>query len=318
MSHNQYDQSEKIVRLIHGIFGIHPTYRAFHASGALYRGKFQASDQAKTYTRALHLQGTEIPVTVRFSYGGGDPEAAPKQTVGMATKFYLPDGRVTDLIMLNAPTFPAKNVEDLVGLIECFDPATHKPDQEKLGAFLAAHPASAAALGLRKSLPSPVSFAETMYHAIHVFRFVNAEGKVTIGKYHWKPRAGERGQSIEELQKNPIDHLFEEIKERVAKQPVEFDLLLEIGLEGDPVDDPTVLWPVERERVLLGTIRLSAATSTEEIGDPIMLHDPTRVTDGIELTEDPIVHARRGAYDVSVADRTGGWHSCPFSKVAGA
>jgi len=318
MPHSQYDQSEKIVRLIHGIFGIHPTYRAFHASGALYRGTFQAEDVAKRYTRALHLQGTEIPVTVRYSLGGGDPEAAPKQTVGMATKFYLPDGRVTDLVMLNASSFPARTVEELVALLECFDPETHKPDQPKLGAFLASHPASAAALTLRKSLPAAVSFAQTAYHAIHAFRFVNADGEATIGKYHWQPLAGESGQSVEELQSKPNEYLFDEMKQRIAEGPVSFQLVLEIGQDGDPEDDPTQLWPAGREKIVLGTLRLSALTSTEEIGDPVMLHDPTRVTDGVELTEDPIVHARRGAYDVSVADRTGGWHSCPFSRIARA
>jgi len=317
MPHSQYAQSEKIVRLIHGIFGIHPTYRAFHASGALFRGTFQANENAKRYSRAIHLQGSTVPVTVRYSLGGGDPEAAPKQTVGMATKFYLPDGRVTDLVMLNASSFPARNVEELVALLECFDPDTHKPDQAKLGAFLAGHPASAAALALRKTLPAAVSFGQTAYHAIHAFRFINAEGKTTLAKYHWLPLSGEAGQSVEELQAKPNEYLFDEMKARVEAAPVSFDLVLELGQDGDPGDDPTLLWPSDRERVVIGRLTLTAPTSVEEIGDPILLHDPTRVTDGVELTEDPIVHARRGAYDVSVADRTGGWHSCPFSKVAG-
>ena len=38
-----------------------------------------------------------------------------------------------------------------------------------------------------------------------------------------------------------------------------------------------------------------------------MVHDPTRVTDGIETSDDPILHARRGIYETSVAHRTGGW-----------
>jgi catalase len=48
-------------------------------------------------------------------------------------------------------------------------------------------------------------------------------------------------------------------------------------------------------------------TSVEEIGDPVMMHDPTRLTDGIEASDDPILAARRGIYEVSVAHRTGGW-----------
>jgi hypothetical protein len=39
-----------------------------------------------------------------------------------------------------------------------------------------------------------------------------------------------------------------------------------------------------------------------------MMHDPTAVTDGIEVSpDDQIVAVRRGAYLASVAQRTGGW-----------
>ena len=48
-------------------------------------------------------------------------------------------------------------------------------------------------------------------------------------------------------------------------------------------------------------------TTVEEIGDPAMLHDPTRLTDGIEASDDAILAVRRGIYEVSVAHRTGGW-----------
>ena len=55
-----------------------------------------------------------------------------------------------------------------------------------------------------------------------------------------------------------------------------------------------------------------------------MLQDPTRGTDGIELTDDPILAARRGICDASVARCTGGWKGrqaateragCPFKGV---
>jgi catalase len=317
MPHSQYDQSEKLLGLIHGIFGIHPTYRSFHAAGAIYRGSFTATPEAKVYTRAIHMQGDRIPVTVRYSLGGGDPSAAPKQTAGMATKFYLADGRVTDLVMLNAPTFPTRNVDELVELIGCFNTETHQLDMAKLQPFLATHPATASALALRKGLPAPVSFAQTAYHAIHAFRFVNADGIGVHAKYHWIPEANVAGQTVEELQALPNEHLFDEMAARIADGPCKFHLELELGEDNDPTDDPTQLWPKERKRVVIGELELVAKTSVEEIGDPIMLHDPTRVTDGIELTEDPIIHARRGAYDVSVAGRTGGWQACPFAKIAG-
>jgi hypothetical protein len=53
--------------------------------------------------------------------------------------------------------------------------------------------------------------------------------------------------------------------------------------------------------------KLVRPTTVEEIGDPVMLHDPTRLTDGIEPSDDPVLAVRRGVYEVSVAHRTGGW-----------
>jgi hypothetical protein len=42
-------------------------------------------------------------------------------------------------------------------------------------------------------------------------------------------------------------------------------------------------------------------TTVEEIGDPVMMHDPTRLTDGIETSDDPVLAVRRGVYELSVA-----------------
>jgi catalase len=152
-----------------------------------------------------------------------------------------------------------------------------------------------------------VSFAQTEFHALHAFRFMNAEDKATYARYHWEPEAGVAGQTLEELQKLSPSYLFEELEERLRKAPVIYNLVLELAENGDPLDDPSAPWPNDRRRVKIGHIELMRPTTVEEIGDPVMLHDPTRVTDGIELSDDPILAARRGIYEVSVAHRTGGW-----------
>ena len=86
-----------------------------------------------------------------------------------------------------------------------------------------------------------------------------------------------------------------------------FNLVLQLAEEGDPTEDPTAQWPDERRRVCIGRLKYVRPTTVEEIGDPVMLHDPTRLTDGIEASDDPILAVRRGVYEVSVAHRTGGW-----------
>jgi hypothetical protein len=74
--------------------------------------------------------------------------------------------------------------------------------------------------------------------------------------------------------------------------------------------------------VIVGRLELVRLITVAEIGDPVMMHDPTAVTDGIEFSpDDQILAVRRGAYLLSVAERTGGWphrspllaQSCPFS-----
>jgi catalase len=59
-------------------------------------------------------------------------------------------------------------------------------------------------------------------------------------------------------------------------------------------------WPDNRPRVRIGQLKIVRTTTVEEIGDPVMLHDPTRLTDGIEPSDDPVLAARRGVYELSV------------------
>ena len=68
-------------------------------------------------------------------------------------------------------------------------------------------------------------------------------------RYHWEPEAGEAGQTLEELQKQPPSYLFEELEARLREAPVVFNLVLQLAGEGDPTDDPTAPWPDDRPRV---------------------------------------------------------------------
>jgi catalase len=86
-----------------------------------------------------------------------------------------------------------------------------------------------------------------------------------------------------------------------------FNLVLQLVGDGDPTDDTNAPWPDDRPSVRIGRLEMRRPTTVEEIGDPVMLHDPTRLTDGIEASDDPILAVRRGVYELSVALRTGGW-----------
>ena len=100
-------------------------------------------------------------------------------------------------------------------------------------------------------------------------------------------------------------YLQTDIRERLDRGPVPFRLYARLAEEGDPIDDPTQPWPEERERVELGTIELSGLDTTRERDGDVLVFDPTRVTDGIELSDDAILRFRPDAYAVSVFRRTG-------------
>jgi len=311
--HGPFYHSDELVAAVHRAEGgIFETFRAAHAFGRIYAGSFTATPAAKTFSRAAHFQGTPIPVTARLSGKSGDPNKKPLSVVAMATKFYLPDGTVTDLIAITLPAFFARTPEEFLEFTKAAipDPATGQPDLAKIKAFAVSHPNGGKVLHLLLSQPAPVSLAQVSYRPLHSFYFENAAGEGRWARYHWEPEAGVAGQPIEELAKQPHDYLYEEFEGRLSSGPVAFRLELELAQEGDPVDDPSAMWPEDRERVVVGRLELNRRITEAEIGDPVMMHDPTAVTDGIEVSlDDQIIAVRRGAYLTSVAERTGGWQA---------
>lgn len=325
MTHaGQYHRAEEIMQKIRGILGNFSGYRALHADGRLFKGVFRAYPVARRYSRAAHCQGVEAPVTVRFSKGGGDPITHSSSTLGMATRFYLGGGGVTNLVMLNQKLFIANTVEQFIGLLEAAmpadtgtpqDPSRPAVNQEGLRRFLAANPNSMAAFEMRVANGAPVSFAHTEFNSVHAFIYINAAGVQTPARCHWVPVAGIRSQPSEDLAKEGIDALFGELEDRLEHAPVEFDLELELAEPGDPLNDATALWPSSRRRVAIGRLQLTHETSEEEIGDRVVSHDPTLLTDGIEATDDPILQVRRGVYELSAAQRSGGWRTWPLDRL---
>lgn len=317
-NHGQFYKADELVKLIYRDFGgFHPGARAVHANGRIYAGTFIATPAAKTMSRAAHFQGNEVPITTRFSGASGDPGITATATVAMATRFYLPNGTVTDLIGITLPAFPARTPDEVIGLLTAARPdeTTGTRDMGKLAGFLQSHPAAARVMQLLEGGLAPVSFAQVSYRPLHAFRFVNAAGTARWARYHWEPEAGIAGQPLADMLQRPDNFLFDELERRLAQGTVAFRLELQIAAEDDPLDDPSAFWPEDRERTIIGRLEVSRPITLEEIGDPQMMHDPTKVTDGIEISlNDQIMAARRGAYLVSAANRSGGWQACPFAK----
>jgi catalase len=305
------DLAQRCVDAINELSGRHEGHRAAHARGTLCAGTFQATSEAAGLTRAAHMQGEPVRVTVRFSNGSGNPETPDndrQEGRGMAVKFYLPDGSTTDVVSLTLPCFFVRTPEDFVEFLSARkpDPETGQPDMGRIGAFLGEHPETGAALQqILPTLVPPRSYATCVFNSIHSFR-LSSDGDGRFVRYRWLPEAGVHALPDDEVDAVARHYLQDEIRERLESGPVRFALVARLAADGDDVDDPTVPWPDgEREEVELGTLELTGLDTTRETGDDVLVFDPLRVTDGIEPSDDRILHIRSPAYSVSVERRSG-------------
>jgi catalase len=154
--------------------------------------------------------------------------------------------------------------------------------------------------------PVPASYAQTSYHAEHAFLFTAADGSRRFGRYHFVPEAGEVALSPEEAGKHSPSFLRDELESRLRTGPAAFRLLLQVAAEGDPTDDPTALWPADRLRVELGRLEVTGISPTSAQDERRLVFDPTNRTDGIDLSNDPILLARSAAYAISYERRSKG------------
>src|SRR5258708_34704664 len=166
MNHGQFYKADKLVEAVHrNAGGIFAGFRGAHAFGRIYKGTFTATPLAKTLSRAAHFQGPPVPATARLSAVSGDPTRKPENVVAMATKFYLPDGTITDLIGITLPAVFAGTPEEVFVFEDArtADPTTGEPDMEKLLAYLASHPNAARVVQSLQNQLAPVSLAMTSF-----------------------------------------------------------------------------------------------------------------------------------------------------------
>lgn len=291
------------------IYGRHDGERATHAKGTLCAATFTAAPRAAALSRAGHLQGDAIDARVRFSNGSGAP-AAPDGAVdgrGMAVTFTLPDGSATDIVALTLPVFFVRTPEDFLAFTRARkpDPETGQPDFAKVGAFLEAHPEALPAIQAALGAKAPASYLDCTYNALHAFRLVDAGGAGTWVRWTLEPDAPAEGLEPDDAAERDRDYLQADLGERLAAAPAGFTLVAVLAQDGDPLDDPTAAWPPARERVAIGRLELTGLAFDREQGGDILVFDPTRVVDGVECSDDPILHARSWAYSESVKRRTG-------------
>jgi catalase len=297
---------QQALAAIQSYFGYHPGCRALHAKGTLLKGTFTAAPEAASLTRAAHMQGEAVPVTARLSNGSGNPDHpdyAPDPR-GLAVKFYLPDGSRTDIVAVSTPRFISRTPDGFLALLAAQGAGVAAA--WKLPLAFARHPEMLRnAPALAPSLRPPSSYATTAYYGQHAFKWIDARGGERFVRYAWLPQASEPKISAREARARGRDYLREDLERRVDSGPIRFTLEVQVASAGDPLNDPSAAWPTSRQKVTVGSLELNDRETGRETGGDVLVFDPTRVTDGIECSEDPVLLFRPKVYAESVAHRTG-------------
>lgn len=284
------------------VLGSQPGCRVTHEDGIVLAGTFTATPRARELTRAAHMQGEPVRVTVRFSNGFPDPaivDAAEGNPRGMAVKFSLPDGSTTDLVCQDWPVFPAGTPEGFRDLI-----AAQGEGEEATARFLAEHPdiAEAGAQVAAGSGQPPLSWATMAFNSLNAFRLVDAAGRGRYVRFRLSPEKGEHslppGQRATAAPHYLRDGVLEEL-------PIRYRLLAQLAHDDDQTTDPSKAWPADREWADLGTVEITGPDTERERDGDVLVHDPMRLTDGIEPSDDPILRIRTHVYAESVRRRSG-------------
>ena len=156
------------------------------------------------------------------------------------------------------------------------------------------------------AIGAPESYARASYHAVHTFMVTAPDGVRRPVRFSWQPVAGVSNTHPTAVPRDK--YLFEELKSRLQRWPARFLLMMTVGEADDALDDPTKPWPGTRTRIVMGTLKLLKVAEDQEADGERISFNPCRLQHGIEVSGDPILEARRCAYEVS-RDMRGG---CPF------
>ena len=302
--------------------------RVVHARGAAAHGVFESYGKAASVTKAgfLGKKGTKTEVFTRFSTVLGSRGSADtvRDTRGFAVKFYTDEGTF-DLVGNNMPVF---FIQDGIKFPDVIHAAKPHPDREIPQAqsahdtfwdFVSLHTEATHHVFWNMSDRGiPRSFRTMEGFGVHTFRLVNASGKTSLVKFHWKPVAGVHSLVWEEAQIaagcDPDFHRRDMADGIEAGVFLEYEFGIQVmpddgtdSFEGIDLLDPTKLVPEELAPVqLVGKLTLNRnPTNYFAETEQVAFHTGNLVP-GIEPTNDPLMQARLFSYLDTQITRLGG------------
>ena len=129
------------------------------------------------------------------------------------------------------------------------------------------------------------------------------EGLKQAGRYQILPVAGQHYVTDEEATAKSPDFLVEELRTHFAQEPIKFRLQVQLPNPGDPTNDASIVWPDDRRTITLGTITITSVVPDSDAAQKTLAFDPIRLTNGIELSDDPLPALRSRVYLLSRVHR---------------
>jgi catalase len=305
--------------------------RIVQARGSAAHGKFRPYKGAAKYTRAAFLQDASIetPVFVRFSTvaGGAGPVDLSRDVRRFATSFYTSDG-IFDLVGNNIPGF---FTQDEITFPDFVHAANRVPDRtvpndasahDTFWASISLAPESLhMVMWVMSDRAIPRSYRMMEGFGVHTFRMVDAKGRATFIKWHWRPVIGTQSVVWDEAVKiNGVDEsfhrrdLFLSIQAirfpawELAIQPIAENKLHDLSADlGADLFDPTKLIREEEiPLVPIGKMVLDRWQNNFFAETEHAAFRPGQLVPGIELVDDPVLERRISSYTDTWPNRLGG------------
>ena len=311
--------------------------RIVHARGSAAHGYFQPYKSLSDVTKADFLSSKEkiTPVFVRFStvQGGAGSADTVRDIRGFATKFYTDEG-VFDLVGNNTPIFFIQDALKFPDFVHAVKPEPHSAMPQGQSAhdtfwdYVSLQPETLHNVFWAMSDRGiPRSYRTMEGFGIHTFRLINAKGKATFVRFHWKPVAGKASLLWDESQKltgrDPDFHrrdLWEAIE---AGDYPEYELGLQLIPEEDEFKfdfdllDPTKLIPEELVPVqLVGKMVLNRNPDNFFAENEQAAFHPGHIVPGLDFSNDPLLQGRLFSYTDTQISRLGGpnFHEIPINR----
>ena len=301
--------------------------RVVHARGYGAHGTFELTKSLENVTCAKILTetGKKTPTFVRFSTVAGNkgsPDLA-RDVRGFAVKFYTSEGN-WDIVGNNIPVF---FIQDAIKFPDLIHAAKPEPDKgfpqaqtahDNFWDFISLTPESMnMIMWIMSDRTIPRSFRFMEGFGVHTFRLLDAGGKSSFVKFHWKPRQGL--QSViwnEALKINGMDPDFHrrDLWDAIdAGDFPQWDLGVQLfdqefadSFEFD-VLDATKIIPEEQVPVeIIGTLTLDNNVDNFFAETEQVAFCTQNIVRGIDQSNDPLLQGRNFSYLDTQLKRLGG------------